>query len=223
LREEGPYFCSIAAGCFSISCGNVNSITPEPVPCEKKIPDFKHELKIDDRNIPFYFWQGADKHVLDNSYALGIPEYEVLSQNYYLLSELQMGSLLAHYHITRPREISDHAIVTCILYADITKADRSVTMDNIIGAAIYFVWDQKLEVYIFEKVADRLVDIKAYNSEVNSMPVLDFYKIGLLLKKNHAHVAALLLTTKTYSNKEFRAITQNSGNSLKRKLEVYFK
>lgn len=214
-------FLIIASICFFCSCRNANSITPECESCNKKVPDFKNELKIHNSIINFYFWQGAGKNILDDSYALGIPEYELSSQNNNLLSEFQMGSILGYYHVIRSQEVSDHSIVTCVLYADITKDDSIVTMDNVIGAAIYFIQDEKLKVNIFEKRPDKLIDIKAYNSEVNGMPVLDFYKIGLILKKNSTNVSALLLTTKTYSNKEFKEVIQNSDNSLTHKLEVY--
>jgi len=204
---------------FAVSCKNdkkeASNVKPECKECSIMAANYEFAVKIVNHEIPFQFWEGAAGHILDKSYMLGLSKnYKVSKEeSQILLQELKLGNSTG---------ITPENVMTYVVYSNIDNSGRSLSFDNIIGSAIYYVNGGKLNISVYKKSNGQLEQLQEFNSEVNCMPVLDFYKVGLIVKGDNKNLTSLVMSTDNYSQLEIKAITTISTNTFTHKLDVYF-
>ncbi len=204
---------------FAASCRSdkkqAGELTPECKKCSIMPANYEFPVKVTDRDVPFQFWEGASAEILDKSYMLGLPKS-------YKVSKEESRALLQKLRLNNARDIDAGNVMTYVVYSNMDKAGGALGFDNTIGAAIYYVSGSKLHIAVFKKDGGQLGRLTDFGSEVNSMPVMDFYKIGLIVKGGSKNVTSLVMSTANYTKLQAKAIIMISANTLTEKLNEYF-
>lgn len=199
-------FAALLSGCL-LSCNNNDITKEEGTTCATRRPTFTKNIDLNGVvTMKSQFWRGV-KQENDDPYTLGMNVGQ-------LIGEVDARSILRKFGIEVTSEIKN-----LILFTTLKQGQQSISHNNVLGVAVFYIKNGTLNVSVYKKNANEFVRIEELEGEIKRMPVEDIRTLSLGFKSIE-NVIALVVNT-DLSQELISTASKKSSNSFRYKLKLY--